>query len=365
MSTAKTGKTEKNCLLAFRNKKINPFDGVNSLCAKFAFFGYWFDKISFVCFDNSEEIVRAVNEAKENYENVVLFCPQAMETTLKNYTSKLYSSGFDNFGVLNAQAENVFMIFSDAQNRLEVADVCKILDKKYTHRVERAYVKTVGAPAEKINCAIAKASAMCGEINFNVSDKFGDCAIEILYNEDTPKSVFDGVNRTVVGTLNDYVYALEDVSLAERLIQLLKLRRMKISVAESFTGGGICKRLVEVSGASEVFYEGLNTYSNEAKAERLGVEEMTLKHYGAVSEETAYEMAEGLIKSGNCDVCIATTGIAGPKSDNTNKPVGLCYIAVGLKDGVSVYKYNLNGSRKEITETAINLALFLAFKLIK
>ncbi|MDE6867688.1 MAG: CinA family protein, partial [Clostridia bacterium] len=130
-------------------------------------------------------------------------------------------------------------------------------------------------------------------------------------------------------------------------------------------GGGLGKKLVDVPGGSEVYFEGLNTYSNEAKKLRLGVNEMTLNQYGAVSEQTAYEMAEGLLKGGNCDICIATTGIAGPKSDNTLKPVGLVYIAVGVHDTVSVYKYNLKGDRNDVTNTAINLALFLAFKTLK
>ena len=92
---------------------------------------------------------------------------------------------------------------------------------------------------------------------------------------------------------------------------------------------------------------------------------MTIKSTGAVSAETAYEMAEGLIRQGHCDVSVATTGIAGPKSDNTKKPVGLCYISVGLKDGVTVYKYNFSGDRKTITNTAINYALFLVYSAIK
>ena len=76
-------------------------------------------------------------------------------------------------------------------------------------------------------------------------------------------------------------------------------------------------------------------------------------------------MAYGLLETGNCNLSIATTGIAGPKSDGTKKPVGLLYIAVGNEEHVSVYEYNLKGSRQSITETAINIALFLAFKKLK
>ena len=171
-----------------------------------------------------------------------------------------------------------------------------------------------------------------------------------MYSEEISKSAFDKVFRSLVSSLDEYVYCIEDYTLAERLYQLLKLRRMKISVAESFTGGGIGKKLVEIPGISEVYFEGLNTYSNEAKMQRLGVRNMTLHQF---------------IKSGNCDISIATTGIAGPKSDNTSKPVGLVYIAVGTRKDVSVFKYNLKGDRNTITNTAVNLALFHAFKTLK
>ena len=171
--------------------------------------------------------------------------------------------------------------------------------------------------------------------------------------------------REIVKILSDYIYALEDITLAEQLIRLLKLRRMKICTAESFTGGGVGKKLVSVSGASEVYCEGLNTYSNSSKTARLGVSELTLSQRGAVSAETAYQMAEGLYDGKTCNVAVSTTGIAGPKSDNTSKPVGLAFIGVGVDGDISVYKFNFHGDRKTITETAINHALFLTYKKLK
>ena len=98
---------------------------------------------------------------------------------------------------------------------------------------------------------------------------------------------------------------------------------------------------------------------------RLGVSAYTLKTVGAVSDQTAYEMAAGLIKTGDCDVSIATTGLAGPKTDGSDLPIGLCYIAIGTKETVLVYRYKFEGNREEITEKAINYALFLAYKQLK
>jgi len=365
MNSVEYNKTKKNCLLVFRNKKSNDFDVANKLISEFVQGGYYLDKISFIAFNSTQEIVFALKDAIEHYENIVLLCPNTMEKTLKGFVSKVTGQEFNDLNYVISESVSVFMFYCDSPNRLLTADIVSKLDKRYNENHNCAYVKTVCAPREKIIGAINAAKKNCPEIEFNLKESFGDAALEIVYGNSTPKTAFDSALRKIVTDLSDYIYALENISLAERLVQLLKLRRMKICVAESFTGGGICKRLVEISGVSEVFFEGLNTYSNESKSARLGVDEMTLKRFGAVSEQTAAEMAEGLIDGGNCDVSISTTGIAGPKSDNTNKPVGLLYIGVALKDGTSVYKYELKGTRKEITETAINLALFLAYKTIK
>lgn len=365
MNTAVYDKTQKNCLIVFRNKKINDFAGVNNVINEFANGGYYFDKISCIAFNSSTEIVSALKDGFEKYENTLLFCPKAMESTLKNFAVSTLGGEFDGLNILKTEKASVFVLFSDDKNRLLTTDICAELDKRYGVNHGCAYVKTVGAPQKEILSAINSAKNICGELEFNVHESYGDCKIEVIYGVNTAKSVFDRALREIVSKLDKYIYALEDISLAERLVQLLKLRRMKICTAESFTGGGISKRLVQISGVSEVYFEGLNTYSNEAKTARLGVDEMTLKRFGAVSEQTAAEMAEGLIKDGNCDISISTTGIAGPKSDNTNKPVGLMYIGIALKEGTAVYKYELKGSRENITETAINLALFSAYKSIK
>ena len=148
------------------------------------------------------------------------------------------------------------------------------------------------------------------------------------------------------------------------LIEELKQMGLKISVAESFTGGNISAKLTSVSGASAVFYEGIVAYNEDAKVKRLGVSDKTIKEFYPVSCEVAYEMAKGLRVNGKCDLSIATTGIAGPNSDDSNFPVGLCFIAINFKGIVTVYKYNLNGSRREIVNQGTNLAINLAIHTI-
>ena len=325
----------------------------------------YFDKTAIVAYDCSKDIVCQLKDCRENYTNTVIMCPRSMEGALKEFLEPLYGAKFDMAGTLEGEDFTVFLYFTDGGNAATYTKIAQHVGKKFGKKVGKSFIKAVGAPRSEILRAVESAKKINPSLECNVYENYGDCTIEIVYSESDSKMVVDEVVRTFALALDKYIYALEDITLAMRLYQLLKLRRMTISCAESFTGGGIGQRLVEVPGISEVYFEGLNTYSNESKEERLGVNEMTIKSTGAVSAETAYEMAEGLIRQGHCDVAVATTGIAGPKSDNTKKPVGLCYISVGLKDGVSVYKYNFTGDRKTITNTAINYALFLVYSAIK
>ena len=199
----------------------------------------------------------------------------------------------------------------------------------------------------------------------NISEKYGDYTVDVLFKDGTDDNVRTDFTRKIVGELKDGIYAEFDTTLGERLFDLLKLKNKTLSVAESFTGGRIVAELIKNSGVSAYLHEGVVSYSNKSKYSRLGVKESDLMKNGAVSSIVAYQMAAGLLMSGNCDIAIATTGIAGPKSDDSLKPVGLNYIAVGMKDGVHTYKYVLKGNREEITETAKNTALFLAIKKLK
>ena len=231
---------------------------------------------------------------------------------------------------------------------------------------DKTEIRSIGAKQEQIKALIARAQAIDGgKVEYRHSRRFGEDVIELSYAEDISKRLSEDVLRIFAEGLEESIYALDGTLLSAQLVWLLKLRDKKISVAESFTGGGIARKLTTVSGASEVYFEGLNTYSELSKIKRLGVSEYTLKTFGAVSEQTAYEMAAGLMATGDCDICITTTGIAGPNTDRSGLPVGLCYIAVGTQERVFVYRYKFDGSREEITETAINYALFLAYKQLK
>ena len=144
---------------------------------------------------------------------------------------------------------------------------------------------------------------------------------------------------------------------AQNIIKNLSERNIKIATAESCTGGALSALFTEISGSSKVFDRGFVTYSNEAKAEMLGVKFETLEEFGAVSSQVAEEMSLGALKNSQADFAIAITGIAGPKSDDTNKPVGLVYIAIASEQNNSATEFNFAGTRHDIRVQSIASAL--------
>lgn len=161
------------------------------------------------------------------------------------------------------------------------------------------------------------------------------------------------------------VYAEVDVDLKTQLFEILKFRGIKISFAESFTGGLLSSTITKMSGASSILYEGIVCYTEESKRKRLGVKESTLKRCYPVSEDVAREMANGLLEGGEADIAVSTTGIAGPNSDNSGFPIGLCYFGIATHNKTAVYKYKLKGSREEIINKGVKTAMFLAVKALR
>lgn len=144
----------------------------------------------------------------------------------------------------------------------------------------------------------------------------------------------------------------EDTHVCEELVALLKEKGALVATAESCTGGLVAAGLVGVAGASEVFHAGFVTYANEAKEKLLGVSHGTLEEYGAVSSQTAGEMAAGAAREGEADTAIAITGIAGPGGGSTEKPVGLVYIGCYAFGEVLVKQYQFPGNREEVRQAA-------------
>ncbi len=173
------------------------------------------------------------------------------------------------------------------------------------------------------------------------------------------------VVKEIKKRLGRAVYSVrEEETLEMAVVRLLKKHELTVATAESCTGGLIAGRIVNVAGASDVFKEGFVTYSNKAKRKHLDVSKSTLKKYGAVSRETAREMAIGGAFATDSDVCVSVTGIAGPDGGTEEKPVGLVYMACCFKDNVTVEKYQFKGNRSKVREYAVVRALDLVRRTI-
>lgn len=166
--------------------------------------------------------------------------------------------------------------------------------------------------------------------------------------------------KELVKRFGDHIYTMDEhKSLEEVIVHFLKERSLTLTTAESCTGGMIAARITDVPGASEVFKQGLVTYSNRAKRKLLDVKKTTLKEYGAVSEKTAKEMAKNGAFITGSDVCVSVTGTAGPTGGTEEKPVGLVYIGCCYNNKTVVKEFHFKGERQKIREQATANALIL------
>src|SRR5689334_7927047 len=154
------------------------------------------------------------------------------------------------------------------------------------------------------------------------------------------------------------------LDLANKVGQVLKARNWTICAAESCTGGLVLSSLTDISGSSAYVLGGVVTYSNEAKMKFVGVQESTLATYGAVSEETAREMALGVQKAFGANVAISVTGIAGPGGGSAEKPVGLVYVGVLVEKELMVRRFVWKGDRLENKALSTVAALELVLEMM-
>lgn len=156
---------------------------------------------------------------------------------------------------------------------------------------------------------------------------------------------------------------LDLINLAEKAVKKLKENNKTLALAESCTGGWVSKIITDVSGASAVYQGGVCSYSNQVKMNILGVKEDSLKSFGAVSEQVAVEMANGVRKALKSDIGIGITGIAGPASDGTSKPVGLIYVCIA--DGNKITCKELRNNFKDNVRLQNRIsAVFTALNLL-
>jgi nicotinamide-nucleotide amidase len=157
----------------------------------------------------------------------------------------------------------------------------------------------------------------------------------------------------------EFIWGAGEQTLAGVTGDLLRRHQLKVSTAESCTGGLLSSYITDISGSSDYFERGFITYSNSAKMELLGVSPETLEKYGAVSEQTVTEMVAGLLSHPQTDYAIAVSGIVGPVGGTSDKPVGLVYTAVGNRGHTTVKKLTLAASRIVSKKMAATAALNL------
>lgn len=246
-------------------------------------------------------------------EMIPMFDEQVMTYLLKLSDAHFYSKTLHIFGVGESAAEHMLSDLIDSQSNPTIAPYAK--PSEVTFRITA-------------NCNNDDEGArICAPVIAEVCSRLGDC-----------------------------VYSTDDESLQQVCVKLLKEQKKTLCIAESCTAGMIASTIGSISGCSSCFIDGVVTYSNESKIKRLHVNPVTLEKYGAVSEQTAKEMALGARETSNADIAVSVTGIAGP-SGSENKPVGLVYIGLSTQKATTVKELHLTGARERIRWAATLNAL--------
>lgn len=236
--------------------------------------------------------------------------------------------------------------------------VLPVLEKHFgaQARFDCRVFKVVGLAESIVEERVAPALADLKELELGYSAKMGEVEVRIISNV---KSVSDKAEGRIRAVLAENIYGTGDDRFEEVVVKMLAAAGKTVAVAESCTGGLIANRITNVSGASEVFVNGCVTYSNESKTRLLGVREETITQHGAVSEEVAREMAEGVRARAGTHFGISTTGIAGPTGGTPDKPVGLVYIGLATPACTEVRRHILLFDRETFKFFASQIALDL------
>lgn len=237
--------------------------------------------------------------------------------------------------------------------------VYPLLRKKSKYIIKSKVIKTIGAGESFIETEIKDIIHEYENPTVATYAKSGQVEIRITakaFNEYEADQLIKNVVNEVECRIGEYIYGYNDTSIEEVVFKLLKSNNLTIGFCESCTGGLITSRFTQVPGVSQVLDRGIVTYSNKSKIQELGVKEETLFSHGAVSSQTALEMAKGLKEKTGVNIALSVTGIAGPTGGTAEKPVGLVYIALATDTGVYSKKFNLTGSRNQIQWRTTNHA---------
>lgn len=219
--------------------------------------------------------------------------------------------------------------------------------------------KIFGKTESEVN-DLVEGRQLCREVEIGYYPVFPDVHLSMTVRGNDKKrteKLAADTSRTLVEALGSSLYGREHDSLQSVVGGLLRDRGLTLSVAESCSGGLISHLLTTVAGSSSYYLGGVTSYANSMKRTYLGVRQETLDTHGAVSEEVAHAMAQGMREQSLADISLSTTGIAGPDGGSSSKPLGTVFIALATKDEVRVQRFLFSGSRSDIQGITAQTAL--------
>lgn len=229
--------------------------------------------------------------------------------------------------------------------------VMPFFEAKSEFRLESRYIRIFGIGESEVEDRLLDMIDVQTNPTIAPYAKDGEVTLRITaryLKDNSGEDIITPVENEIRRRMGDSVYSNDNKSLEEVAANILMKSKLTLALAESCTGGLLASKLTDNPGISSSFDRAIITYSNRSKVEELGVKQTTLNKYGAVSEQTAKEMAEGIRRVSGTDMGISVTGIAGPDGGTAEKPVGLVFIALSHKDGVVSKRLDLWGNRTRI-----------------
>lgn len=229
------------------------------------------------------------------------------------------------------------------------SEVMPILKMENRSEIYTKVIKCIGVGESQVEQDIKPVIESSEDVYIATYAKVGEVKIKLTSrNRDSLERSF----KEILAISEKNIFALSDIGIEESISENLKQNKLKIGFCESCTGGLVTSKLTEIDGASEILDRSVITYSNKSKMAEADVKYSTIESFGAVSEEVALEMAEGLFRKSDIDISVSITGIAGPSGGSEEKPVGLVYIAICSKDIKKAKRNLFIGGRKTIQERA-------------
>ncbi|SKC73981.1 competence/damage-inducible protein A [Maledivibacter halophilus] len=327
----------------------------------------------------SKSLGRELVMHKPTYEKILSFFERInKEMSINNEKQAFVPEGsiiLDNNngtapGFIIEENEKIIISLPGPPNEMKgifLNSVMPYLLSKSELKIKSKVLKFVGVGESKLETLLE--DLITGQSNPTLATyaKSGEVSLRISAKAQTDEEIEALINpicEEIEKRLREYIYSYDNESLEKVVADMLIGNNYSISLAESCTGGLLASKLTSIPGISNALDRSIVTYSNRAKHEELGVDKEILKKFGAVSEETAAAMAEGLRAITNSDICLSITGIAGPSGGTPEKPVGLVYIAIATNKNTIIKKLNLNGDRNKIRNYTAVQALNLIRKTI-